>query len=281
MALTANATEITYTHADSIKVVTLLRDGLKQAKGTNLMIYYGRKLEGTPYVAHTLEVNKTEKLVVNLRQLDCTTFVETVMALSLTTKSGSTRWQDYCRNLELIRYDEGKANGYPSRNHYFYWWVKSNESKGLITMPLDELSKKSAGAYKYAKVQTVALNWMTTHVSSYKMLKDNPDDIKAIRKHEAATSGKGMYYIPAEYTGLSEKELRYVQTGDILALCTTTKRGLDTTHIGIAYWDKDGKLHLLNASQVHKKVILEPMTLRDYMRRHPVQAGIWVIRPTL
>ena len=67
-----------------------------------------------------------------------------------------------------------------------------------------------------------------------------------------------------------------IHDGDIIAIITN-KKGLDTTHIGIASWHKDG-LHLLNASSIHKKVIDEPMTLYTYMHKHPVQIGIRVCR---
>ena len=40
-------------------------------------------------MAHTLEVTDEEKLVVNLRELDCVTFVETVIALTNMIRSGS------------------------------------------------------------------------------------------------------------------------------------------------------------------------------------------------
>ena len=44
------------------------------------------------------------------------------------------------------------------------------------------------------------------------------------------------------------------------------------------FWGKDGKLHLFNASSIHKKVVYEPMTLQQYMSQHPTQLGIRVIR---
>ena len=59
----------------------------------------------------------------------------------------------------------------------------------------------------------------------------------------------------------------------------TNKKGLDTTHIGLASWHADG-LHLLNASSIHHRVIDEPMLLRTYMSKHPVQTGIRVCRVT-
>ncbi len=278
---TLAATKITYQRDDSLRVISLLNEGIRQPTGTNLMLYYGKKLQGIPYVAHTLEVNPTEMLVVNMRQMDCTTFVETVFALALTTRQRSCRWSDYCANLELIRYENGHNTGYASRNHYFCWWAWSNESNGLVTLPMNELAGNNAPTYKYARRQTLQLGYMSTHTSAYKMLKNDTAAQAAIAKKEKESNGRTMFYIPAAYTSLTKKQMKYVHDGDILALCTLTKRGLDTTHIGIASWGKDGQLHLLNASQIHKKVILEPMTLRNYMRKHPVQAGIWVIRPLL
>ncbi len=67
-----------------------------------------------------------------------------------------------------------------------------------------------------------------------------------------------------------------IKTGDIIAILTN-KKGLDTSHIGIAVWKKDG-LHLMNASQIHKKVVIEPMLLQNYMKKHPSQIGIRVCR---
>lgn len=270
----SSATGITYTKADSLKVVRLLTEGLRQGEGTNLMLYYGMKMQGIPYVAHTLEVNKTEKLVVNMRQMDCTTFVETVFALALTTRDKSVKWSDFCRRLEQIRYQQGKVDGYTSRNHYFLWWTENNERQGLVTQPL----RKTAG--RYARRQVINIDYMSVHPHLYSMLKGNKADIATIARMEKASAGKEMMYIPAAYTGLTEKQLACIRTGDILAIATK-KKGLDTTHIGIAVWGRDGKLHLLNASQIHKKVILEPKTMKQYMSGHPSQLGVWVIHPVL
>lgn len=56
------------------------------------MLKYGLSFLKTPYVAHTLEVNDEEKLVVNFDEVDCTTFVEYVLALSLSpVKDGGDR----------------------------------------------------------------------------------------------------------------------------------------------------------------------------------------------
>src|SRR5512142_59189 len=61
----------------------LAAEGSLQGKPIgSVMTAIGTSFIGTPYVAHTLEVPGPEHLVVNLQGLDCTTFVENVLALS-------------------------------------------------------------------------------------------------------------------------------------------------------------------------------------------------------
>ena len=70
----------------------------------NAMLKYGLNFLKTPYVAHTLEVNEEEKLVVNFDEVDCTTFVEYVLALALSpVKNGTIDNADYARTLQSIR----------------------------------------------------------------------------------------------------------------------------------------------------------------------------------
>ena len=275
--------QITYTKQDSLKVVKLLSQGAKQRVKAKkeLMTYYGNQLKGVPYVPATLEVNKREQLVVNMRQMDCTTFVETVLALAMTTAQGSQRWEDYCKNLTKIRYENGVMREYPSRNHYFIWWVESNGKQGIVNKvqgdKVQGTKDKGQGTTLF-KAQNIHIDWMTKHSDSYPMLKGNKKFIREIAAHEKKTDGKVMMYIPRANLGLSQKKMKWVENGDILAICTK-KKGLDTTHIGIAEWGSDGKLHLLNASQIHKKVVLESMSLQQYMTKHPSQLGVWVIKP--
>ncbi len=254
--------------SDSARVEALLKKGVAQASAP-LHLWYARQLIGTPYVGQTLEVNPTEQLVVNLRQLDCTTFVETAIALAMTQKQGSTRYADYCRNLTRIRYRNGVLDGYPSRNHYFTQWIESNERQGLV--------KERTLPTAISQRQTVSINYMSQHPDLYPMLRDDKPVQEQIRRFEQETSGKQVRYIPRVNLNKGKQTtLGLIKDGDILAI-VTRKQGLDTSHIGFALWGKDGKLHLLNASQIHKKVVSEPMTLFEYMGKHPSQLGIRVI----
>ena len=104
---------------DSINVVGWLNEARKQPYSTCLPIFFAEKLIGKPYVAHTLEINEREKLVVNTRQLDCTTLVENVVALTCAFKRGNGSFKDYKYYLNIIRYRNGRNTGYVYRLHYF------------------------------------------------------------------------------------------------------------------------------------------------------------------
>lgn len=265
---------VTYVREDSLRVVELLRKGAAQTKETNLMLFYAHQFVDRPYVARTLEVNEKEELAVNLGQLDCTTLVETVTALVLTTKHGSTRWADFLHWLKTIRYRAGKLDGYCSRNHYFSQWIQSNEALNLV----QEVKGDAADKYfPFTEKQLLDLHYMSQHPSSYPMLNGRADEMRKIKALEKEASGCIVRYIPVSLLGRSRKELQCIHDGDILAM-VTKKDGLDVSHLGLAQWGKDGKLHLLNASSIHKKVVLETMTLQQYMSKHPSQLGIRVVR---
>ena len=233
-----------------------------------LIIDIARELRGIPYVAKTLENDRTENLVVNLRQLDCTTYVENVLAIYLCIKNHSHSFADYCQYLRKIRYVGGTVS-YPTRQHYFTEWIEENTRDGFV-------SEVQAPNPPFTAVQHLSINFMSTHASLYPMLKDNPEMLKPIAQMESRLSGKTYRYIPKSAIANTRLMRSTIHDGDIIAI-TTSKGGLDTSHIGIAVWHKDG-LHMLNASQIHKKVVEEPMTLYQYMQKHPSQTGIRIVR---
>ena len=67
-----------------------------------------------------------------------------------------------------------------------------------------------------------------------------------------------------------------IRSGDILALVTTIE-GLDVTHLGFAVWKGD-KLHLMHASMMHKKVVIDERTLYDYLQARRSCPGVRVVR---
>ena len=259
--------------ADSGKIAALLAGAPRHQDGSPLsspdqMIHFARQFIGVPYVPKTLDKNKQEQLVVNLGQLDCTTYVETVTALTLCMKQKRYRFDNFRRNLQNLRYRNGSIS-YVSRLHYFTDWIHDNEQMGYVREITEPDSIFSAR-------QTLAINYMSTHVSQYPMLIGITERVDSIRAVEQALTGLTVPYIPKNEIANNESFWNTIHDGDILAI-VTNKSGLDTSHIGIAVWHVDG-LHLLNASQIRKKVVEEPMPLYNYMQRHPSQIGIRVIR---
>ncbi|MCF0197199.1 MAG: DUF1460 domain-containing protein, partial [Bacteroidaceae bacterium] len=174
------------TTQDSLRVCSLLTEGRRQASGTNLMLYYGHQFVGTPYVGGTLDKNQQERLVVNTREMDCTTFVETVVALTLTTCQGETSYKAFCQNLARIRYTDGILDGYASRNHYFCQWIASNERMGVVR---EVRGDKANGFHPFVGQQTLALHYMSQHPQAYPMLRDNAARQQAIATMERKASG--------------------------------------------------------------------------------------------
>lgn len=124
--------EVKYSQKDSIVATELLKSCMTECKTKdNSLIYFARKLKSIPYVARTLEGGECERLVVNLRQLDCTTYVENVIALYLCIKNGKTTFRDFCNYLRNIRYENGIVT-YPTRLHYFSYWIEQNTLTGIV-----------------------------------------------------------------------------------------------------------------------------------------------------
>ena len=261
--------DATYSQSDISRINSLLREASQlKEKPKSWMLWFGKKFIGVPYVGGTLDRAEEEKLVINTSELDCTTFVEIVTALTrCMSGNGKRDFSDFCRQLQHVRYINGEI-AYEKRQHYFTVWISDNAEEGIVT----DIQNNPP----FTKVQHVSVNWMTTHQQSYKMLKNNAKRLQGIKALEEQISGKSYRYIPKEQIVASRLFRNTIHNGDILVMITN-KKGLDTTHIGIASWHQDG-LHMLNASSIHKKVIDEPMLLRTYMMKHPSQIGIRVCR---
>lgn len=252
-------------NADSLFVV-------KTLQGTSTdVLSFARQFIGLPYVAHTLEIHAKgqERLVVNTRELDCTTFVENVIALTLCAKNNERHFNAFRKYLRQLRYRHGVINGYPSRLHYFTDWIEDNTKMGFVHEIQQEKSPFSA-------VQIINVGYMSNHPQSYEALKVHPEFIDKIAAQEKDLNGRRYRYIPKNMVKNTKLMRKIVHDGDVIAI-TCSKSGLDIAHLGFAVWRRDG-LHLLNASQLHHRVIEEPMTLDRYLMKHPKHTGIRIIR---
>lgn len=250
--------------ADAAEVQRLLAD-----KSLKTPLDFARKFLGRPYVAATLEVSDPEQVVVNLQGLDCATLVETSQALAMTRREGKTDVASYTRNLEKIRYFNGKNRGYTSRLHYLSFWMADLTKR--------KVAKEVLLPQSLTQPLEIRLNYMSTHANAYPFLKNHPESVREIAQLERKYSGKVGRFLPKSNAGLSRQQLGAIHDGDIITV-VTQKAGLDYSHQGIAFWGNDGKLHMLHASSERKRVIADERTLEDYLKRISHAKGIRVFR---
>lgn len=229
-----------------------------------LMVKVGSFFTGTQYQAHSLE-GDTEELVVNLREFDCMTFVESCLAISRSIKSGDPDFELFVSQLKNIRYRSGEVNGYTSRIHYFSDWIYTNNQKQFVKDASLEI-----GGTPFPGL----VNFMSTHPGSYRQLMTDTSLIGIIAQQEQEISSREMFYIPTHRIKDVEPLL---MEGDIVGL-TTSIRGLDISHVGILV-KESGHIHLMHASSRAKKVIISEETMEEFLKNSKSATGIMVARP--
>lgn len=268
-ALAADPREVRW-HNEATDTTTITRILVKAtdlcASNPNQLVeFIGREFIGTPYKAGTLE-GSPEALTVNLEEMDCTTFVETVVALALTVENHRCSWIDFLDMLETIRYRNGYADGYASRLHYISDWVITNTHRGYIKDVTDRIPQSD--------VQIKTLDFMSRNRSKYPALSDSAT-FEGIKNMEVGYRSHRFPYIKS--ARLSSKPIiNALKGGDIVALTTKTN-GLDVSHVGILVIEKDSP-HLLHASSKEDKVVIDKLPLTEYMRKAHQLTGIRVLR---
>ena len=234
---------------DRVNIEKWLQEAASLPKDSCRTLHFAKKMLGVPYVAGTLDGNEEEQLVVRTDALDCTTFVETVLALCIADKRGERSFAGFKKALTDVRYRDGVLDGYASRLHYFSDWIADNERMGVIEERTPSLS---------AEKQTLHLNFMSTHPESYRQLKEDSALVSEMKAVEARWQGVEVSYLPKGRLAENPKHLG-IKNGDILAI-TTNIKGLDVVHVGFACWIGE-RLHLLHASSIAKKVMEDPQPL--------------------
>jgi hypothetical protein len=240
------------------------KESLQKRPVGEVMVAIGASFIATPYVANTLEMPGDERLVVNLRGLDCVTLIENTLALSRCIKMGAHTFDEFKSELKFIRYRGGLLNGYPSRLHYFSDWINDNETKNVVRNITQEI-----GGVPYEKT----LAFMSTHPDSYNQL-SNQRYLEKTIEIESEINFRQHYYIPKEQLRSIEQK---IEPGDIIGI-TTSIEGLDIVHTGMAI-RTNGVLKYLHAPLSKGKVQISEEPLVEYLASHTNQTGIMVARP--
>ena len=259
-----------YTQADvdvcKSKFQLSVEKNLSSLPINKVIIAIAKSFIGTNYAANTLEKGNKENLVIHLTGLDCYTFLESSLVLARCIKDGKTSFQDYENELMNIRYRNGKVDEYPSRLHYFSDWIYDMNKREICK----DISKKIGGVPYEKKI-----NFMSTHVDSYRQLKENSKFVDEIAEIEKQISSRKYYYIPQEKIARVEKK---IESGDLIGI-TTNIDGLDISHTGIAIRMEDGRIHLLHAPNVGYKIQITEKPLAEYIKGNKKQTGILVLKP--
>lgn len=231
-----------------------------------IIVEVGKSFIGTNYVANILDESSEEKLIVNMRALDCVSFYENALALARVIKKEKYTFQNYLDELQLIRYRGGVIDGYASRLHYTTDYFFDNDKRNILMVVTDKIIEK-----KYLSEIPTPINFMSSHSSSYKQLSDSINQSKIIQI-EKEISKRKIYFIPKKF--ISKAKLNH---GDIVGI-TTNILGLDISHTGIIFKSANGVIKFLHASQKNKEVEITTESLEKYLSKNPNQTGIVVVR---
>lgn len=259
--------QINYTKTDSIIFIDYI-DQFKNRSDLpigDLVVHTALSFKDTPYVASTLDNDSKENLVVNLREFDCNTFVETCIALAKTVKSEDQTFDEFAKNLQQIRYRKGVIDDYASRLHYVSDWSFDNESKEILI----DKSQLLGG-----RLEKKPINFMSLHFDKYKALRENRSQLDKIVSVENEMNDRNHFYVVPKCN--IDMISSQIQDGDIIAFATNIS-GLDYSHIAIAY-HLDGELRFIHASTRTMSVIVEPRSLSLYCKQLSKCTGISVFR---
>lgn len=268
VAQAATTTQMRF-HCDSDTTVIngLLAKGNDSgiADANALIEFYARQLLGTPYVAHTLEADE-EVLTINIHELDCLTFIESLYALTRATLNHRYSWRDYAANIENVRYRGGTMGDYSSRIHYISEWIIDNHLRGNLVEVTPDLP--------HADYMIKNIDYMSKNPSQYRQLKNDTAMVEKIRRHELRQHR--FPYLKRSW--LNDKDVKAaLRSGDFISLVTKAD-GLDVSHNGIIIVDDKGDPYLLDASMSGGKVMLESKPLFKFLERSKNNIGVRVFR---
>jgi len=224
-------------------------------------ILVGREFLGTKYEAGVLDKNAKEQLVINLKGLDCVTFVENCSALSSSIKQKQYDFNFYAARLQNLRYRNGLIEDYSSRLHYFSDWLYENAKSQNITQISEKIANRAFANEVF---------FMSKNADKYPLL-NSAELIQNMKEKEKEISDRIYFYVPEdkinEYSNL-------IPDGSIIGI-TCNINGLDITHTGLAIHVND-QLHLLHASSSSMKVEISELNLQEMLNKNKIQTGIMV-----
>jgi hypothetical protein len=204
--------------------------------------FLSQQFLGVPYKESTLtgDVNTDEVFVINLKELDCFTFIDYIESLRV-----SKSFSEFRKHLVKFRYQNGEIS-YAMRNHFFTDWKEFNSE--LIHDVTEVVAE-------------------TKSIRITKTLNERGDMSRFLPG--VPCREREIVYIPSH--AVDDDILSGLRTGDYIGIYSE-RRGLDVSHVGI--FVRNNNAFLRHASRRHGEVVDEEF--HQYMSDKP---GIIVMRP--
>lgn len=226
-------------------VFALLKENNSKSESEKIDLMSAYFLD-TPYIADRLVGSPTEQeqLVIALNELDCFTFLDYIESFKRSQDE-----DDFIKNLEKVRYIDGKVEYY-NRKHFYSDWYTENEkvAEDLLTRP--EFSE-------YVKTDVVNLNEGAngTYIPNL--------DIRT----------RDINYIPRDKV---VDVLPLLKTGDYIGIRKSIP-GLDVTHTGIVIVKEDG-VYMRHASSAKSAMKVVDQKITDYLDINTSVKGLLFFR---
>jgi hypothetical protein len=240
------------------KITWIFKNNLHKLPTNKLIICIAESFIGANYKADTLNIKYPEELIVNLREFDCVTFIENVLAICLCIKSNQLTFQDFCKQLTFIRYRQHTDISYSSRLHYFVDWLSDGEKKGFLT--------NTSGPSNLKK----ELNLLSQNLAL-------PEEVALIQNQEKLLSIKELNYFDKKSLEKTETK-KFLESGDIIGF-VAQNNNIDYTHTAFLLQEKnDEEFTFIHASSLNKKVEIYKGSLNEYLRLKTKNLGISLAR---
>ncbi|WP_067823699.1 DUF1460 domain-containing protein [Nocardia inohanensis] len=230
--------------ARKVDELIALRAAAGNASKGELIDLLSGQFMGTPYGANMLvgSATQAEQLVIDLRRVDCFTYLDYVEAL---TRSSDRN--QFVANLIDTRYAGGQVD-FAHRKHFFTDWAQvARTAASDIT---GSLTGAAVTVGKHLNAKADGGNYLPG----------------------LPVVDRNITYIPS--SAVTDQVLSGLRTGDYVG-AYTDQPGLDVTHVGIIVKTNGGTV-FRNASSLaaNNQVVDQPLT--DYLGTVP---GIVVLRP--
>lgn len=247
-----------------IEEVLTYKATLSNKTRSEMIALLSEKFLNTPYVANKMvgAADQNEALVVDVNELDCFTYLDYLVAFTM-----STTYDEFVNNVAKVRYVDGRVS-YQTRKHFYSDWAVRN-TKLAQNVVTEELVGKD-NIIKYTKDINYVLD---KNKEPSSILKTVPTDM-------------GRKLVSIKWDKVTDELMTKFKSGDMIMLqAPDSLKWLDVTHVGILIIKEEGGkkvAYYRNASSQSTNMKVVDTPLVDYLKyRNTDSAGNLKAKPSV